>query len=160
MRCTVLKPFTLSEDGITSRSVAVDEVVNVPADLVDGLKAEGFVAVAVPGHETKVIERAPEVGRPVLLDDDSEGLSLREIHADLEGAGAEFDPRDDRAALLAQREAVRTGAADAVMAALPSFVEEANARHGLSDAQAKALDRDGDRKPGGSPKGGNRKKAG
>lgn len=56
----VLKAFAYSEDGVRSQQAAEGETVTVPAHLVPGLVAEGYLAEA--GLETKVIDGAPETG--------------------------------------------------------------------------------------------------
>lgn len=57
----------------------------------------------------EILESAPELytDREPKVEDPAEGLTDREINADLEGAGVEFDPRDSKAERLAQRKAAR-----------------------------------------------------
>lgn len=49
MRCKVLKAFPLAADGRNNVQCNVDEYVDVPVNLVNGLEAEGFIKKA-PGR--------------------------------------------------------------------------------------------------------------
>jgi hypothetical protein len=162
--CRILRPFNFSEDGINAQPAIVGETANIPAALVPGLVAGGFVASSA-GIETKIIVAAPETGAAVNLDDDSLGLTIRELHADLEAMGIEFDPADDQAALQAQRDAGRAARDAALSEPLTgdgsgeALAPIEDAYPHLSPAQEAALDGDKDGKPGGSRKGERKAKA-
>lgn len=56
-QCKILKPFPYSEDGFTTKQAGKDEVVGIPADLVNGLKDAGYV---LPVDEEKAVVASPE----------------------------------------------------------------------------------------------------
>lgn len=64
----VLKPFDYSTDGVTLKHLDPgDEPAGVPADLIDGLTAEGYLGAGEPkaksakkAPEAKFVEAAPE----------------------------------------------------------------------------------------------------
>lgn len=66
--CEVLKPFPLSEDGITNRHLEKGAVEAIPDELVAGLTKEGFVRPAKKAvkaaPENKAVETAPEDKAP------------------------------------------------------------------------------------------------
>lgn len=107
MLCDILKPFPFSRDGVNSEMATAGGQCDIPDALVPGLTREGFLrqsgGVAAP--ENKMVAAAPEVGAPVILTD-------REIHADLEALGADFDPRDDLAAKTTLRDEARAARVD------------------------------------------------
>ncbi len=154
MLVTILRDFSYAQDGIHSRDLVAGTVEDILDDLVPGLVAEGWVSAGVsapasepvtpPAPEPETVDPEPveEAPEPALvnLDDDSLGLTLREIHADLTALSVEFDPAADHAALLALR-----GEARAKRDTQPT-----DAYPHLSPAQETALDLDGDKKPGGS----------
>jgi hypothetical protein len=82
-----LHSFSYSHDGITLKRIDKGaDASALPADLLPGLIAEGFVSDRL----------APD-----------QGLDEREIHADLEALGVAVDPAASRTEKLAQRAASR-----------------------------------------------------
>lgn len=55
MQCTILRSLTFSRDGFTPEPAAAGGVADIPADLVAGLEAEGYVR-----RETKDAGPSPE----------------------------------------------------------------------------------------------------
>lgn len=107
----ILKTFPFSRDGVTVETAVAGGDCDIPDALAPGLRREGFLRApgATGAPENKVIEAAPETGGAVLLTD-------REINADLEGVGVEFDPRDSAEVRMAQRDQARADDAHADVA--------------------------------------------
>ncbi len=144
MLVTVLKPFPYAADGKNIRELEAGAREEIVDDCVAGLIVEGYVTLqdqrAAP--ETKVIDAAPEVGAPVDLDDGSR-------------PGDNPSTQETAEAYVDEANGVLTG--DGSGEPLPEIAADPYPQ--LSPAQEEALDRvnDGAVKPGGAPKGGNRK---
>ena len=99
MKCTVLRPFPYSADGVSVRDLAHGAVEDIRDDLVPGLSREGFIAPEPSGGERPGGE-APR-RRMVSL-----GLGRYDVY-DANGAKLTAKP-------------VRKGEADSLMAAAPN----------------------------------------
>lgn len=67
MRAVVLKAFAYHPDCRTVRQLAVDDVVELPADIAPGLAAEGYIAPASAAAEpmrAPLASDAPAVAPP------------------------------------------------------------------------------------------------
>lgn len=104
--CTVLKPFPLSRDGITSIKLTPGMSVDIPNALVPGLVAERFVGEAgeikaAAPVENKAIPRAEEVqafsatpeNKAAPPAEEVAGMSKPSVIAALESLGADVDKR-------------------------------------------------------------------
>lgn len=76
-----LKPFTFSRNGTTPEQAAAGQIVNVPAELVAGLVAEGFLAPDDPAAAADQTDPAadadqtdppPQIDVESLLNDDAD----------------------------------------------------------------------------------------
>ena len=119
----VLKAFSYSEDGVSAIVAAIGDEPEIPAALIAGLIAEGYIAEtkslgAAP--ENKMLAAAPENKARDPLDHDGDGrkggsvpagtddLTDEEINADIMAMpSVDFDPREPKAERLAKRNAGR-----------------------------------------------------
>lgn len=79
--CTILKPFPYSEDGFTTKRAEAGKMVDIPANLIEGLARGGYLRAATAGEmqgkalgaspENKMSPGAPENKHP--LDHDGDG---------------------------------------------------------------------------------------
>lgn len=76
--------------------------INADQDGIDRLRAR-ITALGGKAHHKAGVDKLTEVLN-ALLDDTSEGLSRREINADLTALNVEFDPYGDRTELLKLRD--------------------------------------------------------
>jgi hypothetical protein len=133
MLVKILKAFPYAEDGIRIRELAEGAVEDVRDELVEGLKAEGFIACSEPNAEMREHIHAPAHDEHVHQPAWDEPSRNAGGHGHGEPTESVADP-----------------------------APVADAYPHMSAAQVEALDNvnDGVLKPGGSPKGGNRKHRG
>ena len=118
----VLKAFSYSEDGVSAIVAAIGDEPEIPAALVAGLIAEGYIAETKSlggAPENKMLAAAPENKGRDPLDHDGDGrkggslpsvddLTDEEINADIMAMpSVDFDPREPKAERLAKRNAGR-----------------------------------------------------
>ncbi len=118
-----LKTFPFSRDGVTVETALAGDRPDIPAALVPGLIAEGYIAETKSlggAPENKMLGAAPENKARDPLDHDGDGrkggsvpagvddLTDEEINADIMAMpSVDFDPREPKAERLAKRNAGR-----------------------------------------------------
>lgn len=80
--CKIMKSFPYSHDGVNAEQAVKGETVDIPDNLVAGLKAAGFVNVTGK-PETKHIPEVPETGAPVEGAKPDEPISVPENFREL-----------------------------------------------------------------------------
>lgn len=88
--------------GTIPADLRTEPEINADQDEIDRLRAR-ITALGGKAHHKAGVDKLAEVLN-ALLDDTSEGLSRREINADLENLKVEFDPYGPREELLKLRE--------------------------------------------------------
>lgn len=95
--------------GTIPTDLRTEPEINADQDEIDRLRAR-ITALGGKAHHKAGVDKLTEVLN-ALLDDTSEGLSRREINADLENLKVEFDPYGPRAELLKLRDEAKAAAA-------------------------------------------------
>lgn len=88
--------------GTIPADLRTEPEINADQDEIDRLRAR-ITALGGKAHHKAGVDKLTEALN-ALLDDTSEGLSRREINADLENLKVEFDPYGPREELLKLRE--------------------------------------------------------
>lgn len=91
--------------GTIPADLRTEPEINADQDEIDRLRAR-ITALGGKAHHKAGVDKLTEVLN-ALLDDTSEGLSRREINADLTALNIEFDPYGDRTELLKLRDEAR-----------------------------------------------------
>ncbi|GAA0766096.1 hypothetical protein [Brevundimonas olei] len=91
--------------GTIPAELRTEPEINADQDEIDRLRAR-ITALGGKAHHKAGVDKLTEVLN-ALLDDTSEGLSRREINADLTALNVEFDPYGDRTELLKLRDEAR-----------------------------------------------------
>lgn len=91
--------------GTISSDLRTEPEINADQDEIDRLRAR-ITALGGKAHHKAGVDKLTEVLN-ALLDGTSEGLSRREINADLTALNVEFDPYGDRTELLKLRDEAR-----------------------------------------------------
>lgn len=91
--------------GTIPSDLRTEPEINADQDEIDRLRAR-ITALGGKAHHKAGVDKLTEVLN-ALLDDTSEGLSRREINADLTALNVEFDPYGDRTELLKLRDEAR-----------------------------------------------------
>lgn len=91
--------------GTIPAELRTEPEINADQDEIDRLRAR-ITALGGKAHHKAGVDKLTQVLN-ALLDDTSEGLSRREINADLTALNVEFDPYGDRAELLKLRDEAR-----------------------------------------------------
>lgn len=138
MLVTILREFPYAADGIHARPMLVGAVEEIHDDLIPGLVAEGWVVASGAEATLSAFRPAPDE----MMNVERRTFPVEETVA--------APPSEPVAASEPEPAPVLEAAPDPA---------PADAYPHLTPAQEVALDRDGDKKPGGAPKGGNRRKA-
>lgn len=96
-------------NGTIPDDLRTEPEINADQEEIDRLRAR-ITALGGKAHHKAGVDKLTEVLN-ALLDDASEGLSRREINADLENLKVEFDPYGPRAELLELLDKARAAAA-------------------------------------------------
>lgn len=90
MQVKVLKPFPYAEDGINAEQLEEGATAEVRDDLVEGLKAEGFIEFAGDAPISRKVETSVEHGEAVAIEGDAypQLTAAQEVALDRDNDGA------------------------------------------------------------------------